>query len=121
MNSYLNIIIIMIILFSEFLAALLKEFGYQTALLRLADDWKKAFDRRRYVGKVMMELSFDCLPHELIVARLKVYGLSTDACIFLNSYLSNRKQRLKIGRTHSIWLNMLKDVPHGPTLGPIIV
>ena len=46
-----------------------------------------------------MDLSkaFDCLPHDLILAKLSAYGLSANACDFLNSYLSNRKQRVKVG------------------------
>ena len=38
-----------------------------------------------------MDLSkaFDCLPHDLIIAKLGVYGLSVDACDFLSSYLTN--------------------------------
>ena len=47
------------------------------------------------VGAVIMGFSkaFDCLPHYLILAKLSAYGLSANACDFLNSYLSNRKQR----------------------------
>ena len=62
-----------------------------------------------------MDLSkaFDCLSHDLIVAKLKAYGLSTDACEFLNSYLSDTKQRVKIGQNYSNWLN-IKVCPRAP-------
>ena len=47
------------------------------------------------VGAVLMGFSkaFDCLPHDLILAKLSVYDLSANVYDFLNSYLSNRKQR----------------------------
>ena len=77
-------------IFHNYLAAFRKGFGCQTTLLRLAEDWKRELDSQKYVGDVLMDLSkaFDCLPHDLIVAKLKAYGLSTNACEFLNSYLS---------------------------------
>ena len=86
------------------------------------EDWKKELDSQKYVGAVLMDLSkaFDCLPHDLILAKSKAYGLSADACDFLNSYLSDRKQRVKIGQNHSNWLNILKGVPQGSILGPLL-
>ena len=79
-----------------------------------AEGWKKELDSQHYVGAVLMDLSkaFDCLPHDLIMAKLKAYGLSTGACEFLNGYLSDRRQRVKIGQNHSNWLNILKGVPY---------
>ena len=69
-----------------------------------------------------MDLSkaFDCLPHDLILAKLSAYGLSANACDFLNSYLSNRKQRVKVGQFCSSWLNIIKGVPQGSILGPLL-
>ena len=55
-----------------------------------------------------------------ITKYMKAYGLSTNACEFLNSYLSDRKQRVKIGQNHSNWLNILKGVPQGSILGPLL-
>ena len=77
-------------IFHNYLAASRKGFGCQTTLLRLAEDWKKDLDKQKYVGAVLMDLSktFDCLPHDLILAKPSAYGLSVNACDFLNSYLS---------------------------------
>ena len=100
-------------IFDNYLAAFRKGFGCQTTLLRLAEDWKKDLDKQQYVGAVLIDLSkaFDCLPHDLITAKLSAYGLSVDACDILNSYLSNRKQRVKLGQFQSNWLNIIKGVP----------
>ena len=109
-------------IFDNYLVAFRKGFGCQTTLLRLAEDWKKDLDKQQYVGAVLMNLSkaFDCLPHDLITAKLSAYGLSDDACDFLNSYLSNRKQRVKLGQFQSNWLNIIKGVPQGSILGPLL-
>ena len=109
-------------IFHNYLAAFRKGFGCATTLLRLAEDWKKDLDKQQYVGAVLMDLSkaFDCLPHDLILAKLSAYGLSANACDFLNSYLSNRKQRVKVGQFCSSWLNIIKGVPQGSILGPLL-
>ena len=79
-------------------------------------------DKQQYVGAVLMDLykAFDCLPHDLILAKLTAYGLSANACDFLGSYLSNRKQRIKVGQFRSSWLNIIKGVPQGSILGPLL-
>ena len=48
------------------------------------------------------------------------YGLSANACDFLNSYLSNRKQRVKVGQFCSSWLNIIKGIPQGSILRPFL-
>ena len=95
--------------FHNYLAAFRKGFGCATTLLRLAEDQKKDLDKQQYVGAVLMDLSsvFDCLLHDLILAKLNAYCLSANACDFLGSYLSNRKQRVKVGQFRSSWLNII--------------
>ena len=69
-----------------------------------------------------MDLSkaFDCLPQDLIIQKLKAYGLSIHACQLMNSYLSDRKQRVKLGNIVSQWKNIIKGVPQGSILEPLV-
>ena len=69
-----------------------------------------------------MDLSkaFDCLPHRLLLAKLEAYGLSGRAVELLGSYLGNRQQRIKIGPHTSDWEDLLKGVPQGSILGPLM-
>ena len=64
--------------------------------------------------------AFDCLPHELLLSKLKAYGLSENSVKFLASYLVNRFQRVKIGDAYSTWLSLRKGVPQGSALGPLL-
>ena len=48
-------------------------------------------------------------PHRLLVAKLKAYGLSTGAVGLLDSYLSDRKQQIRLGYNTSSWKNLLKE------------
>ena len=43
--------------------------------------------------------SFNCIPHDLLVANLHAYGLSMDAGTFIYSYIKRRKQGVKINDT----------------------
>ena len=69
-----------------------------------------------------MDLSkaFDCLPHDLLIAKLKAYGVKKKSLKLILDYLTNRKQRVKIGSSLSFWLKILAGVPQGSILGPIL-
>ena len=50
-----------------------------------------------------MDLSkaFDCLPHDLIIAKLHAYALDYDSLRLIRSYLSNRHQRTELDSVFS--------------------
>ena len=107
---------------SMLLAAFRKRYSCDHVLIKLIEDCKQALDSREHMGFVLMDLSkaFDCLPHRLLLCKLRKYGVSPHACQLIRSYLSNRKQRVKIGRTRSDWLNISKGVPQGSVFGPLL-
>ena len=57
--------------------------------------------------------AFDCLPHDILLDKLSVYGMSTDSVSLLESYLLNRKQQIKINSILSSWADIQKGVPQG--------
>ncbi len=63
---------------------------------------------------------FDCLPHDLIAAKLVAYGMLHEAVRLLMSYLRDRKQRVRLGEHTSEWMTLLKDVPQRSILGPCL-
>ena len=107
---------------SPYLCGYRKGFNTQYALLSLIEKWKKELDNKGYAGAVLMDLSkaFDTINHELLIAKLYAYGFSKDALKLINSYMSDRWQRTKINNTFSSWSALLKGVPQGSVLGPIL-
>ena len=61
---------------------------------------------------------FDCLPHDLIIAKLNAYRFSFSATKLIQSYLSNRKQRTTINNEYNSWEEIIFVVPQGSILGP---
>ena len=69
-----------------------------------------------------MDLSkaFDCILHDLLIAKLHAYGFSFKTQTFPNSYSRNFKQCVKINNICSEFLKILSCVPQGSILGPIL-
>ena len=116
LSGYLNNI------FNPFLAAFCKGFGCQSTLLRLLEDWRKALDNHKSAAAVLMDLSkaFDSLPHGLLIEKLRANGLAPEAIDLLSSYLSDRVQQVRLGSHTSTSEKILKGVPQGSTLGPLL-
>ena len=69
----------------------------------MIDKWKKAIYSNKAFGALLTDLSkaFDCICHDLLVAKLRTYGLSLNALKMIQDYLLNQKQRTKIGSSYS--------------------
>ena len=107
---------------SDLLSAFRKKYGCHHVLTRLIEDCKNALDKHMHVGLLLSDLSkaFDCLPDKLLLCKLHAYGVSRDACDLLRSYLTNRSQRVKISTVKSDWAKLIKGVPQGSILGPML-
>ena len=91
-------------------------------MIRLVEEWKSKLDNNFIVGSVLMDLSkaFDCIPHDLIIAKLHAYGFDENALFLVYSYLIKRKQSVRINYVYSSFQEIVSGVPQGSVLGPII-
>ena len=63
--------------------------------------------------------AFDCMPHQLLIAKFKAYGLDDLSIQLVTSYPEGRKQRVRVGNERCVWADIIKGVPQGSILGPI--
>ena len=61
--------------------------------------------------------AYDCIPHELLIAKSKCYGIENGSLGLLLDYLTNRKQRTKTGSSFSLWCDIDTGVPQGSIVG----
>ena len=88
----------------------------------MIEKWKKTVDNGGVFGALLTDLSkaFDCIPHDLIIAKLEAYGFLIDALKLIHDYLSNRKQRIKVNDAYSSWKDIFYGVPQESILGPLL-
>ena len=107
---------------SSLLSAYRSRYNTQHVLLRLIEQWRACLDDNKVMGGILMDLSkaFDCLPHDLLIAKLEAYGLGRSSLLLLLSYLKDRKQSVKIKGIRSLCQLIKSGVPQGSILGPIL-
>ena len=107
---------------SKYQCGFRKGYSAQHCLLSMLEKWKSAIDDKKMFGALPSDLSkaFDCLSHNLLIAKLNAYGYSIAALRLVQSCLSNRKQRTKINSDFSSWEEILFGVPQGSILRPIL-
>ena len=116
MNDFVNSIL------SKYISGFRKGHSCQHVLLRLTEEWRKQLDNNKVFGALFIDLSkaFDCLPHDLLLAKLEAYGFDMCTLKLFKSYLTKRKQFVSIHGIFSDVLEILSGVPQGSILGPIL-
>ena len=60
------------------------------------------------------------LPHNLLIAKFEAYGIGKSGLNLLLNYLSNRKQRTKVNSSYSDFYDIIRGVPQGSILVPLL-
>ena len=70
---------------------------------------------------VLLDLSaaFDLVDHQILLDKLKIYGVQPDFCDWVRCYLSDRHQAVWLSHCFSSFLLCSVGVPQGSILGPL--
>ena len=87
------------------LSAFRQGYGCQDTLHTLIKNWREDLLKNHKIGALLMVLSkaFDCMAHDLLIAKFKAYGVQDQSSKVIKSYLADREQRVRIGNVHSSW------------------
>ncbi len=108
---------------SCFQSAYRKLHSTETALLSIHNDLCLALNSQKVSALVLLDLSaaFDTIDHNILTSRLKTcFGISDSAFSLISSYLSGRTQSVIIDNERSPELPLLRGVPQGSVLGPLL-
>ena len=103
---------------NSILCGFTKGHSTQHALFKLLEAWQEELDKGGFVGTILMDLSkaYDCLPHDLLLAKLEAYGVGKVALNLISNYLLHWKQRTNIGSSYSDLYEIVRGVPEGSIL-----
>ena len=113
----------MVTFLNKLLCGFRKSHSTQHALFKLLQRWQNELDNSGLVGTILMDLSkaYDCLPHDLIIAKFEAYGLSKSSLSLLLDYLTSHKQKVKIGSSCTSQNESKRgDLPQGSILESLL-
>ena len=90
-------------LLSKYQCGFRKGFSTQHCLLAMIEKLRKSLDSGGSSAALLTDLSkaFDCLPHDLLIAKLYAYGIKKWSSNLLLSYLKYRRQRVRLNNNYS--------------------
>ena len=94
-----------------------------TNLLHFIEIVTKQVDKGLPVDVACLDFSkaFDKVPHNRLINKIKVHGIGSFVANWIESWLSDRYQRVILDGYMSDWLPVISGVPQGSVFGPYFV
>ena len=99
-----------------------KSHSTETALMQITDQYLLNMDEGMINGVPVLDLkkAFDTVNHEILLAKLQLYGVQGVALQLFKPYLSNRMPTCIVQGTNSHLNKITCDIPQGSNLGPLL-
>jgi len=95
----------------------------ETAVLKMLDSFYSTVDDKKLTPLISLDISaaFDTISHGTLLKWLEIeFGVEGIALSWLQSYLTDRSQFVKLGRHCSKTVICSSGVPQGSVLGPVL-
>ena len=93
-----------------------------TQLLYYLDKCCESISEGKVVDSIYFDFAkaFDTVPHRRLCKKLKAYGIDGSIADWITSFLTERKQLVKVNQSHSSIDDVISGIPQGSVLGPLL-
>ena len=94
----------------------------ESQLILSMEDIYRQHDKNKQVDMLILDFtkSFDTVPHQRLLMKLKHYGIDSNLHIWISSWLTERTQQVVVDGDYSSCKQVRSGVPQATVLGPLM-